>query len=406
MTERERDPLEAAREQLEAARRAYEEAREAAREARRTARDADRERRREERHAHRTLHGTAAFIGGPRLGFDLGDALGGEEHTEDVERAFSVQGMPTLRVRNVLGDTRIAVGAAGEVRVRARKRVRVSSADRAKRLFENIEVRTEQRGDEIEVQPHLYEQDRGWLGLFKVGRVAVDFEITVPRECRVDAHTVSGDLSIEGTRGPTEAQSVSGEIRVVDVRGPLRLKSVSGDVHAVEVAGQLEGNSVSGELTFERARLRDAEIVTVSGEIRVDGELAAGDHRVKTVSGDVTLTLVGDSYHVAYKSMSGSFQDRIGADVIHEGKRERVVRIGEGAARVVVKTVSGDLALRRGGPDGTADLPPADETAPMETSPTAEGADDDDVRSLLDRVARGELSVEDAAAELDRARPS
>src|SRR5207245_3075273 len=109
-------------------------------------------------------------------------------------------GMPRLRVRNVSGETAIRVGDVGQVRVLARKRVRGGSPDRAKRLLENVELRIEQRGNDSYVEPHLYEQERSWLDLFRGKRFRVDFEITVPRECAVDAQTVSGDLDVRDAR--------------------------------------------------------------------------------------------------------------------------------------------------------------------------------------------------------------
>src|SRR6266545_4029874 len=126
------------------------------------------------------------------------------------------------------------------------------------------------------------------------------------RKVRIEAHTVSGDLELAGTRGPLDTQSVSGDVRLEDVQGPLRLKTVSGDGTLVDYAGQLVANTVSGDLSFERVRLHGSEIITVSGEIRIDGELdKARDHRFKTISGDVDLRLTGGSYDIRFSSMSG-----------------------------------------------------------------------------------------------------
>ncbi|TMC71245.1 MAG: DUF4097 domain-containing protein, partial [Chloroflexi bacterium] len=165
---------------------------------------------------------SAAFVG-----MDEDD---GEAHDQTVEKTFTVEGMPRLRVQNVSGETAIRVGEPGQVRVGARKRVKGGSADRAKRLLENVEVRIEQKGNDIFVEPHLYEQERSWVDLFRGKRFRVDFEITVPRETAVNAQTVSGDLDLNGTRGPSRVESVSGDVNIADVQGPMRIKSVSGDV--------------------------------------------------------------------------------------------------------------------------------------------------------------------------------
>ena len=256
----------------------------------------------------------------------------------------------------------------------------------------------EQSGNEVSVRPHLYEQDRGWLDLFRGGRVAVDFDISVPRGTRIDATTVSGDLAVEGTRGPLEVQSVSGDVRLADIQGPIRLKTVSGDISGTDVAGALEANSVSGDLSFDRCRINGCDVVTVSGDFHLAGDLEnEREHRFKTISGDVALALGGQSYDVRFKTMSGDLECELAATVTGEGKREKHVIVGDGATRVVVKTVSGDLELR----PGHGGMPAS---TPASTPASSVGAPADGRREILERLARGELDVEAAGRALDDAR--
>ena len=109
-------------------------------------------------HIGRTIRESMSF--NMDLG-DLADATVGDDYSETIERDFTVGRLPRLHVRNVSGDTKIAVGEDGTIHVKARKRVRGTSEERAKRLLENVEVRMEQDGDEVTLRPHLYEQDRG-----------------------------------------------------------------------------------------------------------------------------------------------------------------------------------------------------------------------------------------------------
>jgi len=424
MSDEKDDRTNSAREEFERARERYHEARERERAARRDERQRDRD----ERHGlrdeiRRTMRASmSAGLGrgirrnireSMNFNFDLGDLaeLGGDEYSEVVERDFTLSGMPRLHVRNVSGDTKIKVGPSGAIHVTARKRVRGTSEERAKRLLENVEVRMEQDDDDVVLKPHLYEQDRGWADLFRGGRVAVDFDITVPVEVRIDAATVSGDLVVEGTRGPIDAQSVSGDVKLDDVQGPLRLKTVSGDGEVNNFAGQLISNSVSGDLAFERVRLNGSDIVTVSGEVRIDGELdKSREHRVKTISGDVDLGLSGGSYDIRFVSVSGDLQSQLGGDFDSTGRRDKHVVIGAGETKVKVKTMSGDLELRASGGGAPEASAAADAEQPDDverTEPMESPAEPDptvDVRNLLARVASGELDVDAAAAELDARR--
>jgi DUF4097 and DUF4098 domain-containing protein YvlB len=352
---------------------------------------------------------SAAFIGM--------DDDGTESHDQTVEKTFSVDGMPRLRVQNVSGETAIRVGEPGQVRVVARKRVKGGSADRAKRLLENVEVRIEQKGNDIFVEPHLYEQERSWLDLFRGKRFRVDFEITVPRETAVNAQTVSGDLDLNGTRGPARVESVSGDVNIADVQGPMRIKSVSGDVQCTDYAGAVEGSSVSGDIDI-RGRVRACELHTVSGDISVDldPEVGGRESRIKTISGDVELGLLSASCVCEYHTASGDLECEAPARIIREGRKDRTVVIGDGRSRIFVKTVSGDLTIRPVSSSVRED--------PIATQPPAEAdleADDDSdrdpertapmpppaastVRNLLERLARGEASVDEVAAKLDETR--
>jgi hypothetical protein len=405
-------------------RRAEREARRAGREAEREARHAERAARHGERASHRfEFHSDTGGLKMDGREFDAGQFarafardfvgdVGGESYSETVEERFEFSATPRLRVRNVSGETTItAAGAPGEIRVVARKRVSASSEDRAKRLLQNLEVRMEKRGDALLVEPHLYEQERGWLDLFRGKRFRVDFEITVPSECAIDAQTVSGEMSIEGVRGPLEIQTVSGDVRLEDVQGPTRLKSVSGDVDCRRYVGHLEGNAVSGDITVAAARLRSTQLHTVSGDIQVEGRLdPRKEHRFKTISGDVELALADPDAVIEYRTASGDVECELPARIVRRGRKEYSIVVGAGQTSVVVKTVSGDLTVRgtsAPSPDDArpeeraADEAPAadvERTQPMETSSR------DEVRSVLERLARGELGVDDAAAALDAAR--
>ena len=407
--------------------------RESDRERERADREREREHRREERRArHEARHefrfGAHGFdinvdvdpdeiarsVSAAFVGMDDDD---GESHDQTVEKTFTVDGMPRLRVQNVSGETAIRIGEAGQVRVVARKRVKGGSADRAKRLLENVEVRIEQKGNDIFVEPHLYEQERSWLDLFRGKRFRVDFEITVPRETAVNAQTVSGDLDLQGTRGPARVESVSGDVNIGDVQGPMRIKSVSGDVQCTDYVGSVDGSSVSGDVDI-RGRVHACELHTVSGDISVDLEPEVGgrESRLKTISGDVEVGMLTSSCICEYHTASGDLEVEAPARIIREGRKDRTVIIGDGQSRLTVKTVSGDLTIKPAS-SSVAEEPAAaqglaesdaegqaetdqdpERTAPMAPPTTAK------VRDLLERLARGEVSVDEVATRLDETR--
>lgn len=144
--------------------------------------------------------------------------------------------------------------------------------------------------------------------------VSIDIRVRMPRNLRVRAGSVSGDVTITGAEGEVRGSSVSGDVRLDGLRASsVRASSVSGNVDVVVTAltgeGPLEFNSVSGNVTAELPRNVNADVSmrTVSG----------------TLDSDFPLTLSG--------RMSRS---RLEA------------RIGNGGRELEVHTVSGDVRLR------------------------------------------------------------
>ena len=435
----ERDAFDAAREASRAARGA---ARDAARDVLKAARDHEREERERERESRRTereksreewrSHGQGVHIDidgdtiATRFMKDFVSDASGDAFNETVSGEFQFEKMPRLRVRNISGATIVRTGGPGKITVVAKKRVYASSEDRAKRLLQNLEIRMEKHGDELRVEPHLYEQERGWVDLFRGKRFRVDFEITVPVECGIDAHTVSGQLTVGGVHGPVEAQSVSGEIGLDDLEGPLRLKSVSGDVSLRRYVGHIEGNTVSGDVVFDSVRVRSLQLHTVSGDIEIRGILeAAREHRLRTISGDVRLSLADPDLTVEFRTASGDLECEIPGRVDRVNRKEYTVSLGDGRGHATVKTVSGDLTI-----GGSAVEVPGEASTeqPMAARPSAEAwpamnaepameaepalaaqrpmdtAARDQIKGVLEKLAKGELGVDAAAAALDAAR--
>jgi hypothetical protein len=206
-------------------------------------------------------------------------------------------------------------------------------------------------------------------------------------------------------------------VNIEDVQGPMRIKSVSGDVHVGDYYGAVEGSSVSGDVEI-RGRVRACELHTVSGDISIDLEPEVGgrESHLKTISGDVEVGMLTSSCVCEYHTASGDLECEAPARIMREGRKDRTVILGDGGSRLSVRTVSGDLTIRPAssavreestastdsteattGVESESDRDP-ERTAPM-APPTTTA-----VRDLLERLARGEVSVDDVAAKLDETR--
>jgi DUF4097 and DUF4098 domain-containing protein YvlB len=106
--------------------------------------------------------------------------------------------------------------------------------------------------------------------------------------------TVNGTISAAGARGRVELRSVSEDVAASDVIGELTVETVSGDIHLTRVDGRrVEAQTVSGNVTFEGALRSDGtySLSTHSGDVTVAvPEGASALISTAIVNGDVSAS--------------------------------------------------------------------------------------------------------------------
>ncbi len=198
-----------------------------------------------------------------------------------------------------------------------------------------------------------------------------DLTVKVPAGCRLEAETVSADVTVEGLTGTLDVESVSGEITVTGEPGEveaqsvsgdidltvksatMRLASVSGSIKARGARGEVRVETVSGTATVEAAAVDRVELETVSGTVRFAGDLSAnGRLDAESVSGTVEVALPpGTSGSFRLKSFSGDIDNQFGPPARRTSEYapgvEAEFTAGSGGARVEIETMSGSIILRK-----------------------------------------------------------
>ncbi len=166
-------------------------------------------------------------------------------------------------------------------------------------------------------------------------QVSVNFEVKVPRRIayRFDSFSsISGDVEVSNVTGDLRAKSVSGNVHIKGAAGNVSANSVSGNVEVGEVAGIVNAKSTSGNVQVEIVRLDTAgnmDFGSVSGNVtvRVPGNLEA-DIEMSALSGE----------------LRSDFPIQIEKKEYGPGRSARG-RIGSGARRVKMSSISGNLSL-------------------------------------------------------------
>ena len=307
---------------------------------------------------------------------------------------------------------------------------------------------------------------RTWASV-KPGRARVaagrhswfDITIEVPQEIsgRVDIHSASGDVRIEGVTGEIALNTMSGDVRVIRTSGEVALKTASGDLVVEGATGRLTAQTASGDVHVSSAHAEGFHIQTVNGDIHLDA-LPTGDgpFRAQTVSGDVRLTLRRSTADgedpaatLAFQTVSGDAH--VTPPFRKTDRRRWQAGSGDRGPHIDVTTVSGDLAAGFAATESafvpastptspTDDLPPgppappappapltppAQPSSPTEPAPltaswpgsslefaatdarpeAAQPTEQEDAVRLavLEAVERGEIDVEEALRRLEAA---
>lgn len=275
------------------------------------------------------------------------------------DRSFQVSGPVDLEVLTRSGDITVRNGASGTVSIHAK----IHSGDswfggdhkaEVQELQNNPPIR--QNGNEIRID------------YVNMHNISIDYEISVPVETAVRAHTGSGNQVLEGIKGNIDLQSGSGDLKLARLTGEMRFQTGSGNVRGRELSGPAKVKAGSGDIEIEETGGGDVDIRTGSGNITVNGisggfhaEAGSGDihgngspknmWNVRTGSGNVSLRVPSDvAFDVDISSSSGNVT--LGHPVattvqgrIQESRKSVVGKVRGGGPVVSVHTGSGNISV-------------------------------------------------------------
>jgi putative adhesin len=276
------------------------------------------------------------------------------------DRSFQVNGPVDLELLTRSGDITVRAGSSGSVSIHAK----IHSG--------NSWFGGDNRGEiqELQANPPIRQNGNSIrIDYVNLRNISVDYEITVPEETAVRAHTGSGDQTVEGVRGNADLESGSGDLRLARLTGDLHFQTGSGNVRAHQISGPARGKAGSGDIELEEVGSGDVDIRTGSGNITVHGinggfraEAGSGDIRgdgtaknmwsVRTGSGNVTLRVPSElAFDVDISTSSGTVT--MGHPVtttvqgrIQESRKSIVGKVRGGGPTISVHTGSGDIHVQ------------------------------------------------------------
>jgi DUF4097 and DUF4098 domain-containing protein YvlB len=197
------------------------------------------------------------------------------------------------------------------------------------------------------------------VGSLKVSRRSGDISV---REVKGDLTTrsFSGDVVVENVTGHVDVAATNGNLRVLNAGSDVRANSATGDIDIRCAKGRAEVSSASGSITLTGIG-GDVDASTASADVIFKGPIrAGGSYRLKSLSGEVSMTIQPDV--AGFTAMLTTYSGEINTDFplkvespVQGGPINRRVTgsFGNGQAKLALDSFSGTVRIAKG---NSADL--------------------------------------------------
>jgi len=276
------------------------------------------------------------------------------------DRTLQVSGAVHLDLITGSGDVIIKSSGANQVAIHATVR---SNNDwfggNAESAVHSVESNPpiEQNGNNIRIGYNLPEDAKR--------HVSISYQVTVPADTSVQAHSGSGEIGIEGVRSEVQVQTGSGDIRLRDLGSRVHAQTGSGGIRAQDVGAPFYAHTGSGDIDAQLTGSGDVDIQTGSGGVHLrgikgglhvrtgSGDISAdgsvtGPWQLHTGSGGIRLAVgSGNGFNLDVHTSSGSIHSDLPITVQGSmGKRELKGTVRGGGPEVEVSTGSGDVEIK------------------------------------------------------------
>jgi DUF4097 and DUF4098 domain-containing protein YvlB len=262
--------------------------------------------------------------------------MGTDETEAIVEEQFPVGGNPEFSLGTVSGRVSIGLSSEPVIRVRARKYGR-------RHAVENTRLEFSREADVVTVRTRS--ESRGIPGRDTV--CSVDFDVSVPRGCRLVVDTVSADVNIQGIGGAVDVHTVSGRVSLDTASESISMTTVSGNVTGHGLDGTLRLATVSGNTLITDSTFGQFEVESVSGRLELQTALSStGRYRATTVSGGLKFQVPdGKGVTVHLASVSGRIHSELPSAIDKHAFGKWQATINGGGAELNLNTVSGNVTI-------------------------------------------------------------
>jgi DUF4097 and DUF4098 domain-containing protein YvlB len=203
--------------------------------------------------------------------------------TDRETRRFNIGPNGQVDLETISGDVTVRRGSARELVVEIIREAHGTNDAAAKAGLAEVKAVSEERGGRVIVRTE-YPGRRGRSEY----SVNVSYIVTAPAGTKIDAESISGDISVDNIDGELTISCTSGDVKVTNATRLMKASTASGEITLLNVGaeGLLEASTLSGEIIATGVKARRVVLGAISGSITARG-VDAGDVKLSSVSDDL-----------------------------------------------------------------------------------------------------------------------
>lgn len=239
--------------------------------------------------------------------------------------------VPKLVIDNIWGNVRVrSGGATREIAVTISEKRSAPTQELFDLSKETIHLDVQADAAGVSMIVAKPDSQMGRRDRCRDCRVEYQFEVTVPQGTQVDVSTVTdGGIDVAGTGGPVNASNVNGPVAAKDLRDCAQIESVNGAV----------------DVSFARSPSQDCSIKTINGDITLTVPGGAGlDAALSMMQGKVVSEFDLEPLALPAKLEQRNENGRF----VYHLAQAAGIRLGKGGPTFSIESLNGDLRIRKG----------------------------------------------------------
>lgn len=280
------------------------------------------------------------------------------------EVSGTLNGAHSLRLHTDAGSLSVQGGTQQDITYTARKRVRASSEEEARRVLAAFRISAGNRNGTAFLEGNSEGRTRNF---------SVDFEVTTPRELEsVRAETDGGSVAVRNISGRVNAESGGGSVRLADISGPVTAETGGGSVDVNNVSGELNLQTGGGSIKINSARAKvnagtgGGTIVVGDAQQALTLQTGGGSIQVQDCGGQVRASTGGGSIDIG--DVGGGAEVETGGGSIKLASAKGWVTASTGGGSIQLMKLSSGARAESGAGSITAEFLGMQRASSLETS--------------------------------------